>query len=496
MTHRRRPVIVMLFFATILCIVTSLPASMNKPLVDPGLFVITGVETCGSDLGYCLLGNDCTMDDDFLPDPSGNCSGLKRAFTPASPFVCCKLSKGSLNSGPLMVDFNTKTSTEPKNELHGIVKNATPVKAVDELNIGKNVISISAMDKQARKTARENVDSSKIDNDQLAKLNQIELVVKKIIEQLINETANSMKVDETVIGSSEAKIEENTMMNEIKEDEKMFVNNSESTETGAVDQLARPEETLDDGQFKTEIFPENGEDGERVNESDKIEPETEESDIDDEFKAEKNICQKTCKSEVIFLVEKKPMCYGTLLDDIWVLTSATCASRLNKAAIRRVAVSRKDIGGATLSISNILVHENFKSPKSKTPQENNDLALVSLTVPLEGQECTPCFVQKKNNVINEVCKTNQNAYHKNLIKSAENCESRVQLRDMISNSYLILPCNSWRMQYNQEGRLGSGLWCDGKLAGVQTGVGVGSLIYTPVHEYATWISDNKRIERR
>lgn len=31
-----RPVIVMLFFATILCIVTSLPASMNKPLVDPG----------------------------------------------------------------------------------------------------------------------------------------------------------------------------------------------------------------------------------------------------------------------------------------------------------------------------------------------------------------------------------------------------------------------------------------------------------------------------
>jgi hypothetical protein len=226
-----------------------------------------------------------------------------------------------------MVDFNTKTSTEPKNELHGIVKNATPVKAVDELNIGKNVISISAMDKQARKTARENVDSSKIDNDQLAKLNQIELVVKKIIEQLINETANSMKVDETVIGSSEAKIEENTMMNEIKEDEKMFVNNSESTETGAVDQLARPEETLDDGQFKTEIFPENGEDGERVNESDKIEPETEESDIDDEFKAEKNICQKTCKSEVIFLVEKKPMCYGTLLDDIWVLTSATCASR-------------------------------------------------------------------------------------------------------------------------------------------------------------------------
>jgi len=31
-----RPVIVMLLLATIVCIVTSLPASMNLPLVDPG----------------------------------------------------------------------------------------------------------------------------------------------------------------------------------------------------------------------------------------------------------------------------------------------------------------------------------------------------------------------------------------------------------------------------------------------------------------------------
>lgn len=281
--------------------------------------MITGVETCGADLGYCLLGNDCTMDDDFLPDPSGNCSGLKRAFTPVSPFVCCKLSKGLSNLGTPIVDLNTKTSAESKNELHEVIKNVSPIKAVDELNVGKN--------KHARNAARENADSSNIDNDQLAKLNQIESVVKKIIEQLINETANNMKVNGTVFGDSEAKIEENTTMNEIKEDEKMFVDSSKSKEIDAADQLAKPEEIFDDGQFKTEIFPENGDDSETINESDTIEPQTEESTVDDEFKAEKNICQKTCKSEVIFLVEKKPMCYGTLLDDIWVLTSATCASR-------------------------------------------------------------------------------------------------------------------------------------------------------------------------
>lgn len=47
--------------------------------------------------------------------------------------------------------------------------------------------------------------------------------------------------------------------------------------------------------------------------------------------------------------------------------------RLNKSGIRKVTVSRKDLVGPTLSISNILVHENFKSPVSKSAPENNDL---------------------------------------------------------------------------------------------------------------------------
>lgn len=45
------------------------------------------------------------------------------------------------------------------------------------------------------------------------------------------------------------------------------------------------------------------------------------------------------------------------------------------------------------------------------------LALVSLTVPLEGQECTPCFSQK-NTITNEVCRTFQNSNFKNTVKSS------------------------------------------------------------------------------
>lgn len=38
-----------------------------------------------------------------------------------------------------------------------------------------------------------------------------------------------------------------------------------------------------------------------------------------------------------------------------------------------MTVNRKDFVGPTLGISNILVHENFKSPASKNSPENNDL---------------------------------------------------------------------------------------------------------------------------
>ncbi|BET02079.1 Hypothetical protein NTJ_14897 [Nesidiocoris tenuis] len=79
------------------------------PTVDPGLFVISGVKTCGNGTGYCLLGTDCTLDQDFVGDKTGHCGGLKNAFTPAANFVCCTDSKkvneveaNSSSSSPLL----------------------------------------------------------------------------------------------------------------------------------------------------------------------------------------------------------------------------------------------------------------------------------------------------------------------------------------------------------------------------------------------------------
>ncbi|PNF34696.1 hypothetical protein B7P43_G05480 [Cryptotermes secundus] len=61
------------------------------PIVDPGLFVIMGVRSCRAGTGYCLLGLDCTLDEDFLPDDQGgHCDGLRSAFTPSAHFICCR----------------------------------------------------------------------------------------------------------------------------------------------------------------------------------------------------------------------------------------------------------------------------------------------------------------------------------------------------------------------------------------------------------------------
>jgi len=234
------------------------------------------------------------MDDDFLPDSTGNCDGLKRAFTPSAPFTCCK--------------FNQR-----------IPQSRTPI---IEPNIKKATNTV-AKDKLARNT-RENIDSSLMDNDQLAKLNEIELVVKKIVEQLINETANSIKAEETEL-NTETITEENTIRNSINEEKPTTSDVIEIKDT-TLDPLVNPEETLDEEYLKKEIPLEEKDDNGTIT-SDVTESETEEPTIDDEFKIEKRICQKSCKSEIIFLVDKKPMCYGTLLDDIWILTSATCASR-------------------------------------------------------------------------------------------------------------------------------------------------------------------------
>ncbi|XP_047477083.1 uncharacterized protein LOC125030817 [Penaeus chinensis] len=84
-----------------------------KPIVDPGLFVIQGVTSCLNGTGYCMLGNNCSIDVDFLPASSGHCKGLRDAFTPKIDFICCKYNPfGKATSEPPTTTVSTYTITD------------------------------------------------------------------------------------------------------------------------------------------------------------------------------------------------------------------------------------------------------------------------------------------------------------------------------------------------------------------------------------------------
>ncbi|XP_068225997.1 uncharacterized protein [Palaemon carinicauda] len=88
--------------------------AVSKPIVDPGLFVIQGVSSCINGTGYCIMGDKCTVDVDFLPDTEGgHCKGLRTAFTPNIDFICCRYNPlGKATSKPPTTTINSYTITD------------------------------------------------------------------------------------------------------------------------------------------------------------------------------------------------------------------------------------------------------------------------------------------------------------------------------------------------------------------------------------------------
>jgi len=70
-----------------------------------------GVRSCRAGTGYCLLGLDCTLDEDFLPDDQGgHCDGLRSAFTPSAHFICCRYNAANKTISPETVPISTPIS--------------------------------------------------------------------------------------------------------------------------------------------------------------------------------------------------------------------------------------------------------------------------------------------------------------------------------------------------------------------------------------------------
>lgn len=146
--------------------------------------MISGVKTCGGGGGYCLLGLDCTLDEDFLPDDEGgnHCEGLKSAFTPSAHFVCCRAANKTVYKPPIVfpsvittvhsepVTTRTTTLDVLENEIDQVllkVANAVKKTPVTESSV---VGLYSGVDPGAelRETEETGQDSSSLEEDMLA----------------------------------------------------------------------------------------------------------------------------------------------------------------------------------------------------------------------------------------------------------------------------------------------------------------------------------------
>ncbi|XP_069180787.1 uncharacterized protein [Procambarus clarkii] len=89
-----------------------------------------------------MLGNNCSVDVDFLPDATGgHCKGLRDAFTPNIDFVCCRYNPlGKATSEPPTTTLASFTITDAFSVLDEYVLqqqqqvNNTHVKAIIKTN--------------------------------------------------------------------------------------------------------------------------------------------------------------------------------------------------------------------------------------------------------------------------------------------------------------------------------------------------------------------------
>ncbi|XP_066994775.2 uncharacterized protein [Anabrus simplex] len=171
------------------------------PIVDPGLFVIMGVQTCRDGKGYCLLGQDCSLDNDFMSDDlGGHCDGLRSAFTPSAPFVCCRFSgdatttEMSPTTTDVSLDADGTTITLPLNEEKRLEERIKPkITTKRSYDVHEEPLEITRSSEKDPLNRSSRLDDAKKENDGPF---HVELTVDGFVKEEMsayNKNSSSMK---------------------------------------------------------------------------------------------------------------------------------------------------------------------------------------------------------------------------------------------------------------------------------------------------------------
>lgn len=315
-------------------------------MIFAGLFVISGVGTCGHGTGYCLLGIDCTINDDFLSDEKGHCNGLRTAFTPEAYFSCCRYITSNASSFSIVDDMTlppTSTVTFPQTDEPNFGNTENIDFSEVELNYlnkdresqSENGINENAehRDVRMRNERWHGARSTKV--EKIVDLNHVGCSNTFLSQNCSNVTFDVINVDSKVPSVP-------TGVNEMNL-RKMNVENFNVNENGAAATfvpvqnfknifnilLADTRSERDCSRHRyAELFPLPPPSHDRLQDNNSnSSKETFERgkclNLSNNTKASNAECVNIWK----FVSNNKLLCFGTLINSVWLLTSASCITK-------------------------------------------------------------------------------------------------------------------------------------------------------------------------
>jgi len=215
-----------LVIVTQMWLVEMRPKSWREgPIVDPGVFVITQIKECRNRMGYCILGNSCDVDSDFVKDDlGGHCDSLSKAFSPKASFVCCRQNPANFEVDDLEavilehnIGHKTATQESPK------ISEPTPVPAKKEK-------STTLTPRMSTSIVTEMVTKLQTQTESVTKIEDITKVVTQIMKELVDSTGvgyqdqtdipedwmlstesqdNTNKADQTIVNFQDEQLSQN-----------------------------------------------------------------------------------------------------------------------------------------------------------------------------------------------------------------------------------------------------------------------------------------------
>lgn len=154
----------------------------DGPEVDPGVFVITLIKDCRNGAGYCILGNNCSVDVDFIPDDlGGHCRGLAAGFSPQASFVCCR-------QNPANIKDNENEKLEAIILENNIIGHESSENKSNNTSMIKPIKTSTPYPVQSTRIVTETVTELHTATEVVTKIEEITKVITNIITEFVTNT--------------------------------------------------------------------------------------------------------------------------------------------------------------------------------------------------------------------------------------------------------------------------------------------------------------------